>query len=72
MSIALTVTGKNSLLKSYFQPPLNVGENCECGLLYFSALNSIPNITDKNNVFAYGDKGDQIKIPYGILMIYMT
>lgn len=70
MSAALTIVGNKSLLESHFQPALNLGDKSECGLLYFSALNSIPNITHKNNVFAFGNKGRQLKIPCGIYDLY--
>lgn len=69
MSIAITITGKRSLLESSFQPPLNIDDKYECGLIYFSALNSIPNINESNNVFAYGN-GKKIKIPCGAYDLY--
>lgn len=65
MSITLTVTGNKSILESKFQPPVNLWDKCECGLIFFSAFNSIPNINNSNNVFAYGENGNQLKIPHG-------
>lgn len=70
MSITLTITGNKSILESHFQPPLSLEEKCECGLLYFSALNSIPNVTARNNVFAYGENNKQIHIPVGTYDLY--
>lgn len=70
MSVTLTVTGNRSILESYFQPSLNVDNTWECGLLYFSAYNSIPNINSSNNLFDYGDEGEQIAIPHGSYDLY--
>lgn len=64
MSLTLTITGNDSNLQSEFNPPLILNNDYECGLVYFSTFNSIPNIDDTNNIFAYG-KGKQIKIPCG-------
>lgn len=64
MSVTLTITGKKSILKSEFIPPLILNGNYECGLLYFSTCNSIPNVNESNNVFVYG-KQKEIKIPTG-------
>lgn len=69
MSITLTISGRKSLLQSHFQPPLCLDDAYECGLLYFSALNSITNINDKNNIFAYGER-EQLKLPYGTYDLY--
>lgn len=65
MSITLTILGNEPVLQTFFHPPLNLDASYECGLLYFSAFNSIPNVTDRNNVFTYGDKKTEIKIPNG-------
>lgn len=70
MSITLTITGNKSHLESQFQPPLALWENCECGLLYFSALNSIPNVTSRNNIFTYGEENKQLIIPEGTYDLY--
>lgn len=64
MSITITITGNESILQSEFIPPLILDDNYDCGLLYFSSFNSIPNINNSNNVFAYG-KQEEIKIPCG-------
>lgn len=64
MSITFTITGNESILRSELNTPLILEDNYECGLLYFSTFNSIPNINDSNNVFAYGKRKD-IKIPSG-------
>lgn len=63
MSVTLSIAGNNSLLESYFQPPLTFGDQCECGLLNFTAVNSIPNITSCNNIFSYDNK--KLEIPVG-------
>lgn len=65
MSISLTISGNQSMLETFFQPPLNLEGRYECGLLYFSVFNTIPNINDTNNIFSYGEVNDQIKIPRG-------
>lgn len=65
MSITVTLSGKTSVLETFFHPPLSLDEKYECGLLYFSVFNSVPNINNTNNIFSYGNKGQQIKIPCG-------
>lgn len=42
MSFTVTISGNKSELVSYFQPPLHLSDQYECGLLYFSLLNSKP------------------------------
>lgn len=64
MSFTFTITGNESILQSEFIPPVLLDDSYECGLLYFSTFNSIPNIDENNNIFAYG-KGKSIKIPNG-------
>lgn len=65
MSFTLTITGNNPILQSDFYPPLILNNNdYECGILYFSTFNSIPNINDKNNIFVYGAQ-KEIKVPCG-------
>lgn len=66
MSVTLTITGSKSILQSYFSPSLNIDDDYECGLLYVSVFNSIPNINNNNNIFSYGDRKEVIKIPTGI------
>lgn len=66
MSLTLTITGYDSTLRTNYFPPLSLDDsNYECGLLYFSTFNSIPNINETNNSFSYGDDGLKIKIPPG-------
>lgn len=70
MSSTITISGNKSILESQFQPPIIVNDKYECGLLYFSVLNAVPNINVKNNLFSYGDEGKQLKIPYGAYDLY--
>lgn len=73
MSYTLTFSGNQSMLETTFHPPLILEDDYECGLLYFSVFNAIPNITSDNNVFTYGEKNNEIKIPngsYDLLDIY--
>lgn len=48
MSITVTISGNKSELESYFQPPLSLLDKYECGLLYYSALNSVSNVLPNN------------------------
>lgn len=48
MSITVTISGNKSELTSYFQPPLNLSGQYECGLLNFSVLNSVQHF--RNNI----------------------
>lgn len=64
MTITLTITGDSSEINTYFYPPITLDEKYECGLLYFSTFNSIPNITKNNNSLICGD--EKIEIPYGM------
>lgn len=70
MSLTFTITGNKSLLETCFQPPLNVDGDYECGLLFFSALNCVPNIHAYNNVFAYGKNVQKLHIPHGNYDLY--
>lgn len=70
MSSTVTITGNNSTLESQFYPPLNLNDEWECGLLYFSAFNSIPNVTAKNNVFSHGTKTARLMLPCGAYDFY--
>lgn len=70
MSSTVTITGNNSILESQLYPPLNVNDDWECGLLYFSAFNSIPNVTAKNNIFSHGTKKNQLILPRGTYDFY--
>lgn len=49
MSKTVTISGNTSELISYFHPPLHLSDQYECGLLYFSILNSRPKVTANNN-----------------------
>lgn len=66
MSITLTITGNKSILQTNYNPPLLLDGAYECGLIYFSTFNSIPNVTEENNIFAYGNDVNKISIPTGI------
>lgn len=66
MSFTLSINGNKSELNTNYFPPLTLNKKYECGLLYFSALNSVPNINNENNVFMYGNEGKQIIIPCGL------
>lgn len=70
MSLTLTMTGNEPILESHFQPPLSIEDNWECGLIFFSAINSISNVNTTNNIFAYGDDGETLKIPCGTYDLY--
>lgn len=63
MSFTVSITGNESVLTTNYTPPLQLDLDYECGLLYFSTYNSIPNIDNRNNKFYYGD--DCIEIPEG-------
>lgn len=65
MSLTITMSGHESALESCFQPTLDLDDNkYECGLLYFSVTNSVPNIDTRNNKLHY-DNGKEIIIPTG-------
>lgn len=64
MSFTLSITGNDSCLSTYYSPPLQLNSEYECGLLYFSTFNSIPNIDERNNTLYYG-QDDSLKIPEG-------
>lgn len=70
MSITVTLSGAKSVLETYFHPPLSLEDKYECGLLYFSAYNSIPNVDIKNNTFSYGNENKQLKLPTGSYDLY--
>lgn len=52
MSTTVTISGNKSELVSYFQPPLHLSDQYECGLLYFSVLNSRPDIPIKTSTLS--------------------
>lgn len=64
MSFTISITGNSSLLSSYYTPILQLDGEYECALLCFTTFNSIPNVTNKNNKFYYGDN-ELITIPEG-------
>lgn len=65
MSTTVVITGNKSNLETCLNPPLILDGRYECGLLFFSALNSIPNINEDNNIFSYSNKGMEVEIPKG-------
>lgn len=64
MSFTVSITGKDSSLTTNYSPTLELRGEYECGLLYFSTFNSIPNIDERNNKFYYGSN-KVIVIPEG-------
>lgn len=64
MSFTLSITGTSSTLVTNYSPALQLDGEYECGVLYMSTFNSIPNIDNRNNNFYYG-KNKVIKIPEG-------
>lgn len=64
MSFTVSITGQEAALTTNYSPALELREEYECGLLYFSTFNSIPNIDGRNNKFYYGDN-NVIEIPEG-------
>lgn len=65
MSTTISITGNKSIIETNFNPPLIFDGSYECGLLYLSSFNSIPNINENNNLFSYGETDSEIKIPKG-------
>lgn len=64
MTITLSISDTKSILTTNYSPALLLDDGFECGLLYFSTFNSIPNIDNRNNKLYYGGK-DFIEIPEG-------
>lgn len=64
MSFTLSISGFTSNLNTCYSPALQLDGDYECGLLYFSTFNSIPNVDSRNNKFHYGDH-EVIEIPEG-------
>lgn len=64
MSFTVSITGRGECLITNYSPTLELYGDYECGLLYFSTFNSIPNIDQRNNKFYYGKDG-VIEIPEG-------
>lgn len=70
-SFTFMLTGKESELICYFNPPiyLDEREEYEMALLNFETFNSIPNVDETNNLFHYkSESGEykQVEIPVGI------
>jgi hypothetical protein len=64
MSFTLSITGTSSTLSTNHSPALQLDGEYECGLLYLSTFNSIPNIDGRNNKLYYGDS-EELDIPEG-------
>ena len=64
MAFTITLTDSTSVLKANFFPPIELNTDYEIGLVSFSTWNSVPNVTEKNNKFYYGDD-KKIEIPVG-------
>lgn len=64
MSFTVSITGTNAHLSTNYSPTLDLSGEYECGLVYFSTFNSIPNIDERNNKFYYGSN-EFISIPEG-------
>lgn len=64
MSFTLSITGSSSTLITNHSPAFQLDGEYECGLLYMSTFNSIPNIDHRNNKFHYG-KNEVLEIPEG-------
>lgn len=62
MSFTVSITREGASLITNFSPTLETRGVYECGLLYFSTFNSIPDIDERNNKFYY-DK--VVTIPVG-------
>lgn len=64
MSFTVSITGRGAFMATSYSPTLDLCGEYECGLLYFSTFNSIPNIDERNNKFYYGTN-EVIEIPEG-------
>jgi hypothetical protein len=64
MSFTLSITGCSSSLITNHSPALELDGDYECGLLYMSTFNSIPNIDKRSNKFYYGEN-EVVEIPEG-------
>lgn len=63
MSLTLNMSGKNSILRTIFSPPILLEHDSEICLLSLIFWNSIPNVSKHNQNFYYDDK--VIEIPEG-------
>lgn len=66
MSYTITVSGSDSTLSTYLNPPLHLDPRgtYEIALLNFETFYSIPNVDESNNQFHYGE-ASVIDIPTG-------
>lgn len=64
MSFTLSITGTSSTLTTNHSPSLQLDGEYECGLLYLSTFNSIPNIDCRNSKLYYGNN-EELEIPEG-------
>ena len=67
MSTTFILSGKGSILNSFYNPPIYLEENggYVIGLTNFETFNNIPNIDETNNKFYYDDDDKVIEIPVG-------
>lgn len=69
MSLSLTLSANSSILSYTFNPPIYLDESIdyEVGLVTFNSFNTIPNVDETNNVFAFAIYNIQhnFKIPVG-------
>lgn len=64
MTLTIELSSDTSVLTENYSPPIQLSSDCEIALTNFSTYNSIPNITELNNVFYYGDD-KKVVIPIG-------
>lgn len=64
MTFTLSISDTKSTLTTNYSPNLELDGEYDCGLLYFSTFNSIPNIDIRNNKLYYGEN-EVIEIPEG-------
>lgn len=67
MSETIILSGCASVLDSVFAPPITLDPSRShyIGLVEFVAYNAIPNVTESNRVFQYGDAKEEILLPRG-------
>lgn len=65
----MTVSGKGSIIDCNFNPPIDVSDNCEIGLLSLHTWNTMPNIDESNNVIVFSKPGQEpvltVTLPVG-------
>lgn len=64
MTFTLSISDTKATLATNYSPNLQLDDEYECGLLYFSTFNSIPNVDSRNNKLYYGEN-EVIEIPEG-------